>query len=166
MKKKNRLPEFRPKHIFFFLAAICVVLMIITSVSKVSNNVIRGGTNTLLMPLQKGFNFLGGGIFHQAENLVHLKQVEAENERLKAEIAELTEQNTKNQLRLSELANYQELLSLSDQYPDYDSVGAHIIGKNSDNWYKTILVDKGSRDGILVDMNVVVMLIRKLRSSS
>ena len=155
MNKKKRGPVFRPKHIFFLLAGICLALVVTTSLSHTTNNVMRGGLGTLLMPLQKGFNFVGGGIAHQTENLIHLGQVEAENERLKAQLAELTEQNTRYQLQLTELATLQSLLTLTDQYPDYETVGAHIIGKNSDNWYKTILVDKGARDGIRVDMNVL-----------
>ena len=155
MKRKHKLPEFEPKHIFFVLAGICLLLILVTSLNRPANNGMRGGANTLLMPLQKGFNFLGGGIFRQAERFIHLKDVEEENERLQEEVAELTRQNTRYQLQLQELASCQELLSLSDQYPDYEMVGAHIIGKNSDSWYKTILVDKGARDGIRADMNVL-----------
>ena len=153
--KKRKLPELRPKQIFILLAALCIILVVVTSLSHTVNNGMRSGTNTVLMPLQKGFNFLGGGIFHQTERFLSLKNVEEENERLKAQVAELTEQNTRYQLQLTELSAYQELLALSDQYPDYDMVGAHIIGKNSDSWYKTILVDKGAKDGIQVDMNVL-----------
>ena len=155
MNKKRKPPELKPKHIFFLLAGICLALIIATSLSHRTNNIMRGGLNTVLMPLQKGFNVVGGGIFHRTENLIHLKQVETENEQLRAQLAELTEQNTRYQLQLAELEACQDLLKLSDQYPNYEKVGAHIIGKNSDNWYKTILVDKGSRDGIAVDMNVL-----------
>ncbi len=153
MKKKKR-PSIQPKHIFTFLAALCIVLIIATSVSN-GGNILRGGFNTLLMPMQKGFNLVGGGIFNRADNLIHLHNVEKENEQLKDELAELKEQNTRYQLELTELAEYRSLLMLAEQYPDYETVGAHIIGKNSDNWYKTIMVDKGSRDGIAVDMNVI-----------
>ncbi len=153
--KKRKLPELRPKQLFILLASLCVILVVVTSLSHSVNNGLRGGANTFLMPLQKGFNFLGGGIFHQTERFITLKNVEAENEELKALVAELTEQNTRYQLQLTELEAYQDLLKLKDQYPDYEMVGAHIIGKNSDSWYKTILVDKGARDGIQVDMNVL-----------
>ena len=153
--KKRRAPQLQPKHIFIVLAGICLGLILITSFSQTSNNIFRGSFNALLMPLQKGFNFVGGGIFDRTERVIHLHQVEKENEQLKDQLAELTEQNTRYQLQLRELETYKDLLSLSDQYPDYPVVGAHIIGKNSDNWYKTFLVDKGTKDGIQVDMNVI-----------
>ncbi len=153
--KKKPAPEIRPKHIMFLLAAICILLIIMSAMNTNTNNFLRAGFNNTLMPMQKGFNIVGNGIFGRVERLVHLHDVESENERLKEQVAELTEQNTRYQLRLSELTTYQNLLSLSDQYPEYEKVGAHIIGKNSDNWFKTIQVDKGSRDGIAVDMNVI-----------
>ena len=154
MKKKKR-QNIEPKYIFAILAGLCLVFIIATSISSGSNNVVRSGFNTALMPMQKGFNLVGGGIFNRADRIIHLHRVEAENEALKDQVAELTRQNTRYQLELTELSEYRSLLKLSEQYPDYETVGAHIIGKNSDNWYKTILVDKGSKDGIAVDMNVI-----------
>ncbi|MDD6213196.1 MAG: rod shape-determining protein MreC [Clostridiales bacterium] len=154
MKKRLR-PEIRPRHIFYLLAGVCLILIVVTSVSTTSNNMLRSGVNTVLMPLQKGFNTIGHAIFGQTEELMELKKVQDENESLKEQLAELTEQNTRYQLQLTELSQYQSLLNLADQYPDYDTVGAHIIGKNSDNWYKTIHVDKGAKDGIEVNMNVI-----------
>ena len=44
---------------------------------------------------------------------------------------------------------------MKEQYPDYDTVGAHVIGNNSGNWNKTVLIDRGSNDGIQVNMNVI-----------
>ncbi len=44
---------------------------------------------------------------------------------------------------------------MKEQYPDYETTGAHIISKNSGNWYQTFKIDKGSADGIQVDMNVI-----------
>ncbi|MCD8053224.1 MAG: rod shape-determining protein MreC [Lachnospiraceae bacterium] len=154
MKKKS-LPEMRPKHIFFLLAGVCLILIIVSSVSSATGNVLRNGVSTILMPMQKGFNFVGSTIFGQAEELAELKSVQEENEALKEQVAELTEQNTRYQLQLAELEEYQELLELADQYPDYETVGAHIIGKNSDSWYTTFYVDKGANDGITEDMNVI-----------
>ena len=46
-------------------------------------------------------------------------------------------------------------LEMKDQYPDYDTIGAHVIGENSTNWNRTILIDRGANDGIEVNMNVI-----------
>ena len=34
-------------------------------------------------------------------------------------------------------------------------IGAHVIGKDSGNWFSTFTIDKGSADGIKEDINVM-----------
>ena len=154
-RKKKADPGIRPKHIFFLLAAICILLIVLTAGSQRANSVLREGFNIVLMPLQKGFNAVGNGVYNKADSLVKLHSLESENADLESQVAELTEQNTRYQQQLQELQELQELLDMKEQYPDYDTIGAHIIGKNSDNWYRTILVDRGSDDGVQVNMNVI-----------
>ncbi len=54
-----------------------------------------------------------------------------------------------------ELAELRQLMSLDERYSDYPTVGARVIGKDAGNWYSTFLIDKGSNDGIKVNMNVM-----------
>ena len=88
-------------------------------------------------------------------NLKNLSVVMAENEALKKQVDELTaELNTVN-LEQYELENLRELLALDQKYPSYEKVAANVIGKNSTNWFSYFTIDKGSDDGIEVDMNVI-----------
>ena len=57
-----------------------------------------------------------------------------------------------NQYRLQEL---EELYNLDQTYGEYSKVAANIIASDSGNWFNTFVIDKGSRDGIAVDMNVI-----------
>ena len=41
------------------------------------------------------------------------------------------------------------------QYEEYKKTGARIIAKDAGNWYYSFVIDKGSDDGIQVDMNVI-----------
>ena len=88
-------------------------------------------------------------------SIKELYGVMEENQKLQEEIGELRRENTRYQLQLKELATYKELLKITDEYPDYDMVGAHIISKNSGNWFSTFKIDKGSRDGFSVGMNIL-----------
>ena len=40
-------------------------------------------------------------------------------------------------------------------YSQYKKVGASVISKGSGNWYNTYVINKGSKDGIKVNMNVI-----------
>ena len=41
----------------------------------------------------------------------------------------------------------------------YKRQGAHVIAKDSGNWFSTFTIDKGSNDGIKVDMNLSLIHI-------
>ena len=47
------------------------------------------------------------------------------------------------------------MYKLDQNYAEYEKVAAHVIGKDSGNWFSTFTIDKGSKDGIEVDMNVI-----------
>ena len=48
-----------------------------------------------------------------------------------------------------------ELYELDQKYADYEKVGAHVTASDSGNWFSSFIIDKGSNDGIEVDMNVM-----------
>ena len=56
-----------------------------------------------------------------------------ENEALKAQVDELTEENTRLRAEQQELERLRELLQLDTQYMQYQKVGARIIAKDSGN---------------------------------
>ena len=78
-----------------------------------------------------------------------------ENRQLQAQVDELTLQLTNIKIDQYELDSYRELLELDDQYTEYDKVAAHVIARDSGNWFATFTIDKGSKDGIAKGMNVI-----------
>ena len=54
-----------------------------------------------------------------------------------------------------ELSRLQALFELDQQYDDYEKIGARIIAKDTGNWFNVFTIDKGSKDGILVNQNVI-----------
>ena len=153
MNKKDS--HFRPKHLLLILLAVCILMLILSFASSSVNNALRSAFNTVLTPMQKGLNAIGCAISDKAEDLSRLDDIEESYEKLEAELAQLREENTILRLENQELEQYRELLDMKEEYPDYPTIGAHVIGENSTNWNKTILIDRGSSDGIEVNMNVI-----------
>ena len=146
---------FRPKHLFIILIVICILLIVFSTLSSKVNNSVRSVVNTVLMPMQKGLNAVGTTISGKVSDISTMRDIQRENEDLKEELAFLRQENAKYQLQTAELQKYQELLTMKDQYPNYPTIGAHVIGENSSNWDKTVLIDRGANDGIKVNMNVI-----------
>ena len=44
----------------------------------------------------------------------------------------------------------------------YNTVGARVISKGSGNWFEIFAIDKGSKDGIKKDMNVIADVVSPL----
>lgn len=147
--------KFQPRHLLLIIGILCVILMILSSLSSTVNSAVRGVLNDVLMPMQSGLNKVGSFISDEAEDIARLRGIEERFNSQSDELAYLREQNTKYQLQEIELARYRALLDMKEQYEQYPTIGAHVIGENSSNWNHTVLIDRGSSDGIEVNMNVI-----------
>lgn len=105
------------------------------------------------LPLE-GLSAVSQGVEAVWEGYIALRDVRADNERLHREIDLLRGQNT----ALREVAVAQQrlttLLDFRDRVP-YLTVAAQVIGRDSTNWYRSVLLDKGERDGIRTEMGVI-----------
>lgn len=143
------------KYLLFILTVICVALILLTF----NTNFLKGTSGTVLgymfVPFQKGITTVSTYLNDRAQELERVRELLAENEALKQQVNELTIENTTLQQDRYELTNLRELYALDAQYADYDKVGARIIAKDSGNWFHSFVIDKGTEDGITLDMNVI-----------
>lgn len=94
-------------------------------------------------------------ITHFWQVYVNLRGVKEENLRLKQEIRLLRSENDRCKESLAATSRLQKLLGLKSQL-SYPSLGATVIGRGFNPWFKTIFIDKGSKDGIKVHTPIVV----------
>lgn len=130
-------------------------MMLITFGTDVFNRPFNTVVGYVVVPFQQGIGKLGGWLSNRSEELVQIRTLLDENARLKEEIASLTEENTMLQQDKYELNTLRQLMDLSEQYEEYNKVGARIISRDSGNWYSSFTIDKGTDDGICIDMNVI-----------
>jgi len=74
-------------------------------------------------------------------------QLQKEVDQLNAKISQLREQMIVSE-QLSVMLDFQEQASMG-------TVAARVIGRNATNWYRAIIIDKGSEHGISKEMGVV-----------
>ena len=143
------------KYILIVLTALCVLLIGITSLRDGVMDPLRTGVGYFLIPIQSGVNKVGTGIYNELTDFTKLKGALAENEKLKDEIARLTEDNSRLQAERSELERLRSLYQLDQDYMQYDKIGARVIARDSEKWFQVFRIHKGSADGVRVDMNVM-----------
>lgn len=154
MKRRGKT-SFPSKYVLLLLTVICIMLLFAGYATGYAGEPIRTICNYVFVPMQKGLDYVGESISINSDDTKTKEQLIAENEQLQEQIDELSTQLTNTRLQQSELDTLRELYDLDQTYADYKTTGAHVIGKGTSNWFNTFTIDKGSKDGIKVDMNVI-----------
>ena len=137
------------------------VILIIAMVLSIGLTIVSGAVNQsipsllvqgLLAPLRYGANALT----EQAERLYgymfHYESLEAENEALKAQIAEMEDEARQADSYQRENQRLRNMLDLTSTREDFVLVDAYIIAWSSTDWSSTITINKGTNAGIGLDM--------------
>ena len=151
-RPKHQIPT---KYILLSMTALCILAMYVSFSLNLGGGPLNSIAGAIFEPMQKGINYAGTWLSDKADNLKNLNDVMEENEQLKGQVEELTNELNTIKLEQYELDNLRELLALDQQYSDYKKTGANVIGKDPGNWFSIFTIDKGSKDGIEVDMNVI-----------
>ena len=141
--------------IFIVLSVACLILITASTIRSEWLSPLRKGVGVILEPLQEGVNSFGRGIYGKISDNKTMEELQAENRELQRTIDQLMAENTRLEEQGFELQRLRELYELDQQYEKYDSVAARIIARDSSGWFNIFRIDKGSRDGIQVDMNVI-----------
>ena len=144
----------KSQHLLIILSIICIGLMAMTFSAGPSGS-IRQITNQFTVPFQNGVNKVGSLLGTWASGFRNVQALAAENEELKARVGDLTEQNARLSQSMSELERLEELYALDKEYPEYSKVAAQVIAKDPGNWYNRFVINKGTRDNLAVNMNVI-----------
>ena len=151
IKKQSSLSS---KYWLLILAAVCVLLLGIGRITD-SGGPLRFIANYTIIPMQKGISYVGMWMNDVSDNFETLSELRETNEELQAKVDELTIDNTRLRQEQYELERLRELYKLDENYSDYKKIGAHVIANNGSNWFTDFTIDKGSKDGIKVDCNVL-----------
>lgn len=84
------------------------------------------------------------------------KSLQAEIDELNQQLAELKTNSQISSDVEAENEKLRELLDLKNSYQTgWETVAAEVIGREADNWYEKLTINKGSKDGITENMAVV-----------
>lgn len=142
-------------HYLVIFIAVCGLLIGVSVFAGGVLTPVKNVVTMILSPMQKGINSVGNSVFSWNEDIKTKKQLKAENELLQEKLNAMKMQNRILQQDQVELERLQNLLKLKAKYKKYHTVGARVISKGSGNWFEIFAIDKGSKDGIKKDMNVI-----------
>lgn len=155
VKKKGEKLTIPSKYLLLVLTLVCVLLILLSLFTNVFEQALNRIAGNMIIPFQRGITYAGSFVVEKAENLQEIEALQAENKSLKEQVNDLTLEINRLQQDKYELTHLRELFQLDAQYESYEKVGARIVGSESVNWYHSFLVDKGTEDGICLNMNVI-----------
>lgn len=154
MDKKPQL-HVSQKFMLTVLTVLCLALIAVSFFTDKLTSPVQNALSYVIEPLQKGINGMGLWLTDRADYFATIDELRTRNEELRAELDDIKEKNLVLVQDQIELNNLRELYALDNKIPGYEKLAARVIGKSSGNWFSTFTIDKGSKDGILVDMNVI-----------
>lgn len=140
-----------------FIVLCIISVLLLTFYIREGDAGIIHGTRSVVMAITTPVRYLGSAlatpfnaIGNVASNLTAspetLSDLQAENEELRSKVAELSEvQATAERL--------EALLGLQSTY-NLQSTAARVVGESGDAWSRTVTINKGSADGIALNMPV------------
>lgn len=139
--------------------SLLVVLLLSSLMSLGTNNPQRVNflvrmASEALHPVQVAARSVGNFFVGSWNFIVDVRNVYVENQQLKAKLEEYTGiEYQLIELRLTN-ARLRKLLEFKEEMP-FDVLSAQVIGRNPSTWFSNVTIDKGSRDGVELDMPVV-----------
>ncbi len=151
-RRKFVIPD---RYILLIVTGFCILLMLLTCYTDAISMPLSMVASYTVVPFEKGLNTVGRKFEERLSELASLKMVMSENDELKEEIAKLKMENNQLAEDRYELNELRTLYQLDDRFKSYETIGARVIGKDPGNWFSVFTIDKGSDDGVTVDMNVI-----------
>lgn len=155
MKRKKTKFSIPARYLLLGLCGIFIFVIFLSYSAGTSGGPLNSVASYIFVPMQKGINSVGTFFSNKSDRFQTLEEVMDENEKLQEQVEKLTTELNTTKLEQYELEDLRKLYQLDQQYSNYKKTGAHVIGKGGSNWFNIFLIDKGSKDGIEKDMNVI-----------
>lgn len=155
MKRPSKFININTKVLIFVLTVFCVFSIILSSIFSNYSKPAKIVSGAIVVPLQDGMNGIGKWFTNKADYFNSVKKLTKKNKELESQVNELTEENSLLAQNKYELERLRDLYQLDQDYSSYEKIAANVIGKDSGNWFDIFTINKGSKDGIKKDMNVI-----------
>ena len=134
---------------------ILIIAVLLAALTAVGGYVLQGVPNplenalgVLTTPIRNGISSLAGwaeGVYNYS---FRYDELQAENERLRTELARLQESARDAEAAIKENQRLRELLGLREQRRELTFESATITGRSTSNWASTMTLSKGTDQGV------------------
>ena len=142
--------------IFVFVSVFCLVFF--AARGKFETPVANTGLGLILSPFQNAVSWVGDKLVFIKTTVDDIMNVHEQNKALLAEVEELRAKNLAANEFEAENQRLRALLGYKESATQFDLVAARVIGREAATWSSTIIINRGSADGVSNDMAVVTAM--------
>lgn len=138
------------------LVALVVIFGLMTATAQERSEVtlVEKIIATALYPFQVSTDWVAGRFRAAGLSIQELANLREDNASLRQRLQEMTQHEATNQMLEQENTALRVELSMKER-SRYPLLSAEVISRTSDNWYRTVLINRGSRDGVQQNMAVI-----------
>lgn len=133
---------------------ILFAAMALTAKERSSTTLVENVVHTALYPFQSAAGWVANRSRATAEAVRELFRLREENARLRAEVEELKHLEALNRVLVLENEQLRTELGLRSQV-GYRLLAAEVIVRQPSNWFQSVVINRGQRDGVRSKMAVI-----------
>ncbi|AEG59295.1 rod shape-determining protein MreC [Desulforamulus ruminis] len=151
-----RFVSYKNLFLLVLLVGISLMVMRFTQVGRDQLTPLEAAVKDALGPVQGIFMKIGQTFHNGVESVVSLGRLEDENKKLQEQVDLLKGQLYLQEELKQENQRLRSLLQYHEQYQqNFNTTAAMVIGRDPENWFGIITLNKGQKDGIVKNMPVV-----------
>ncbi len=145
----------RDNGIFLVVIAVLLALVLFVGASILGYDPVSSVLNVLGTPFRAASSAIAEWTEERYERAFRYEQLEAENEALRQQVAQLEEDAREGADARREVERLRDLLGLSNQRPELKYQDAAVTQRSSTNWGSDLTLNKGTAQGVAVNDCVV-----------
>ena len=139
--------------IFVFISVFCIVFF--AARGRFDTPIANKSVGLILSPFQNVASWIGDKFNSITTTISDIINVHEQNKALLAEIEELRSKNLVANEYEAENQRLRALVDYKQSATQFDLLAARVIGREAATWSSTIVINRGSTDGVANDMAVV-----------
>ena len=143
----------RPTLLFIVVLSLLFVLMSLSNQTRYigeTRTMFERAVMTIFSPVPKFVNWIGGAAQDMHYGYIDMRREVNENVELRRKVASLTTENLKLRQSGSDMRRLRSLLAYSEQF-EFETSMAQTIMLDTAGRFKSIIIDRGSEDGVEVN---------------
>lgn len=145
------MKEFFHSWVFKVLLALCIVMfafLLRATMTMGASTVVEQIVGTITAPVQSLTSGLSGSITGFLDQFLRASEISQENEQLREENRKLIEQMVDYENYKHENESLKEQLGIQEENPQWETMTASVIGRDSSDQFYSFTIDKGTLDGV------------------